>query len=254
MGRFMSADPLAGDVGDPQSLNLYTYVRNNAVNLIDPSGLCAEGFEIERCGGFKFKFVITWSWGADHEDDGNPPLHPYPTRPPMRTSPAPHVAYGILPGETAGVPNWLDVRNFGFSGIFLPTDLYCEWGPCNWSGPPGQGFRNLPTMRRQGRELGEFTRVFIESLTPLKNIAVDAGLFVTGAGVIVITTAGAASVCLSTGGLACPAAAVGAAAGLAGGAALIYTGVKHVREETLPSLGVGRARRQHARGAVPRTR
>jgi hypothetical protein len=25
----------------------------------------------------------------------------------MRTSPAPRVAYGILPGETAGVPNWI---------------------------------------------------------------------------------------------------------------------------------------------------
>jgi hypothetical protein len=124
----MSADPLAGDVGDPQSLNLYTYVRNNAVNLIDPSGLCFESLGSERCGGFKF--VITWSWGADHEDDGNPPLHPYPTRPPMRTSPAPHVAYGILPGETAGVPNWIGgpsdlsrwvIVNFGrASGGYVP--------------------------------------------------------------------------------------------------------------------------------------
>jgi hypothetical protein len=105
MGRFMSADPLAGDPSDPQSLNLYSYVRNNAVNLIDPSGLCFESLGSERCGGFKF--VFTWSWGADHEDDGNPPLHPYPTFPPMRASPAPHVAYGILPGETAGVPDWL---------------------------------------------------------------------------------------------------------------------------------------------------
>jgi RHS repeat-associated protein len=119
MGRFMSADPLVGDMGDPQSLNLYTYVRNNAVNLIDPSGLCFESLGSERCGGFKF--VFTWSWGADHEDDGNPPLHPYPTRPPMRTSPAPHVAYGILPGETAGVPDWLDMPSFGLQGLSLPS-------------------------------------------------------------------------------------------------------------------------------------
>jgi RHS repeat-associated protein len=39
LARFMSADPLAGDVGDPQSLNRYAYVRNNPINFIDPIGL-----------------------------------------------------------------------------------------------------------------------------------------------------------------------------------------------------------------------
>jgi RHS repeat-associated protein len=39
LGRFMSADPLGGDVSNPQSLNRYTYVLNNPPNLIDPSGM-----------------------------------------------------------------------------------------------------------------------------------------------------------------------------------------------------------------------
>ena len=39
LGRFMSADPLGGNIGDPQSLNRYAYVANNPVNLIDPHGL-----------------------------------------------------------------------------------------------------------------------------------------------------------------------------------------------------------------------
>jgi RHS repeat-associated protein len=39
LGRFMSGDPLAGDVGDPQSLNRYAYARNNPINFIDPTGL-----------------------------------------------------------------------------------------------------------------------------------------------------------------------------------------------------------------------
>jgi len=31
-------DPLAGHITDPQTLNKYTYVRNNPVNEIDPDG------------------------------------------------------------------------------------------------------------------------------------------------------------------------------------------------------------------------
>lgn len=40
LGRFMSGDPLGGDGSDPQTLNRYSYVRNNPANLIDPGGLC----------------------------------------------------------------------------------------------------------------------------------------------------------------------------------------------------------------------
>ena len=42
MGRFLSPDPsgiFLGNLGDPQQLNLYAYVRNNPINNIDPDGL-----------------------------------------------------------------------------------------------------------------------------------------------------------------------------------------------------------------------
>jgi RHS repeat-associated protein len=42
-GSFMSPDPTGiflGNLNDPQSLNLYSYVRNNPLNFTDPSGLC----------------------------------------------------------------------------------------------------------------------------------------------------------------------------------------------------------------------
>ena len=39
LGRFLSLDPLSGSASDPQSLNRYTYVENNPINLIDPSGM-----------------------------------------------------------------------------------------------------------------------------------------------------------------------------------------------------------------------
>lgn len=42
MGRFGTGDPLAGDIGDPQTLNRYSYARNNPVNFIDPGGNCTD--------------------------------------------------------------------------------------------------------------------------------------------------------------------------------------------------------------------
>jgi RHS repeat-associated protein len=39
MGRFMSPDLMGGHQEDPQTLNKYVYVRNNPVNLTDPTGL-----------------------------------------------------------------------------------------------------------------------------------------------------------------------------------------------------------------------
>ena len=42
MGRFMSPDPSQlydADLGNPQSLNLYSYVRNNPLINVDPTGL-----------------------------------------------------------------------------------------------------------------------------------------------------------------------------------------------------------------------
>jgi len=45
LGRFMSADPLGGDSGAPQTLNRYAYVVNSPTNFTDPSGLwCDPGF------------------------------------------------------------------------------------------------------------------------------------------------------------------------------------------------------------------
>jgi len=44
LGRFMSPDPLGGSLVDPQTLNKYSYVRNNPINLTDPTGMyeCAD--------------------------------------------------------------------------------------------------------------------------------------------------------------------------------------------------------------------
>ncbi len=39
LGRWLSPDPLGGDITNPQSLNRYAYVLNNPASLVDPLGL-----------------------------------------------------------------------------------------------------------------------------------------------------------------------------------------------------------------------
>jgi len=41
-GRFITKDPFTGFISDTQSLNRYSYVKNNPGNFIDPLGLCAK--------------------------------------------------------------------------------------------------------------------------------------------------------------------------------------------------------------------
>lgn len=38
LGRFLSVDPVGGEVGSSQSWNRYSYVRNNPIKLVDPDG------------------------------------------------------------------------------------------------------------------------------------------------------------------------------------------------------------------------
>jgi RHS repeat-associated protein len=38
VGRFLTEDTIMGDVSNPQSLNRYSYVMNNPVNMVDPTG------------------------------------------------------------------------------------------------------------------------------------------------------------------------------------------------------------------------
>ena len=44
IGRFMSLDPMSGSISNPQTLNKYTYVGNDPVNMIDPKGAFTGNF------------------------------------------------------------------------------------------------------------------------------------------------------------------------------------------------------------------
>ena len=49
IGRFISADTIVPEPGNPQSFNRYAYVRNNPVNFTDPTGHCAEPATFTIC-------------------------------------------------------------------------------------------------------------------------------------------------------------------------------------------------------------
>jgi RHS repeat-associated protein len=61
-GRWTSPDPYKGSMslGNPQSFNRYSYVENDAVNFVDPSGLNASS-----SGYYTWSCWITWSSNAD---------------------------------------------------------------------------------------------------------------------------------------------------------------------------------------------
>jgi len=65
IGRFTSLDPLAGSTSDPQSLDRYTYVENNPISLIDPSGQeeCEANGDCAQ-GGAGFGWGGGDSWGG----------------------------------------------------------------------------------------------------------------------------------------------------------------------------------------------
>src|SRR5229473_7436980 len=105
-GRFMSGDPVAGDPSDPQTLNRYSYVRNNPVNLTDPSGMFTCGPAICPPGppGDGIYPGDTSGWanagsipGSQYNPDNNQAYQPVewwlptagPTQPPTVTPPPP---------------------------------------------------------------------------------------------------------------------------------------------------------------------
>jgi RHS repeat-associated protein len=61
MGRFTSPDPIFMELhrlADPQSLNLYSYVRNNPLNLTDPTGMLVD-IDCSRVNSGQCKQTVT---------------------------------------------------------------------------------------------------------------------------------------------------------------------------------------------------
>jgi RHS repeat-associated protein len=61
IGRFISADPIVSDPLDPQSLNRYSYVINNPLKYVDPSGYWTWKKFWQKFGGYVVGGVIIFA-------------------------------------------------------------------------------------------------------------------------------------------------------------------------------------------------
>jgi RHS repeat-associated protein len=64
LGRWLSPDPNAGDMTNPQSLNRYAYVMNNPASNIDPTGQACYGltYILHACDAFMDNVSLGWNW------------------------------------------------------------------------------------------------------------------------------------------------------------------------------------------------
>ncbi|HNT17208.1 MAG TPA: RHS repeat-associated core domain-containing protein [Acidobacteriota bacterium] len=67
MGRFMRPDPVSGNPANPESWNLYSYVRSNPINRTDPTGLwgLSSTQETGKKGKIKVSYTVTKSKDGD---------------------------------------------------------------------------------------------------------------------------------------------------------------------------------------------
>jgi hypothetical protein len=136
MGSFLSADPVGGDLGDPQTLNRYAYVRNNPLNATDPSGMSCVSSTGGCDGGFDFDFGFDFGlgWGGGWTP---PPAIPYVPPPNINSGPfndplANSASSGPLGCEIDGIPCDLSrqIMHFGLPGISITTGGPCDFGTC----------------------------------------------------------------------------------------------------------------------------
>jgi len=71
IGRFIQADTIIPGAGNPQSLNRYSYVRNNPLRFVDPSGMaeCAAGDQ--QCWVNEWEWKNRWYRAHGYDSNGN---------------------------------------------------------------------------------------------------------------------------------------------------------------------------------------
>ncbi len=190
LGRWLSPDPLAGEITNPQSLNRYAYVLNNPTSLTDPLGLDAcNGIATVGCIGEEASQSNHGGGGGGTDPNNNCSLtntvDASCAGPPGLWENGEPIYGSSLGGNWGGIggvgsgfgsgPLSGDFGPFGYpsAGGWGPP---CEFGTC--SEPPPNGYvstaQPVPPEERQWGELFKFYVGVDEWLDPLAHL--DPGL------------------------------------------------------------------------------
>ena len=165
-GRFMSPDPTGiflGNLNDPQSLNLYAYVRNNPLAFVDPTGLMLCFCSDSGGGGWLFD-PFDWWFGAWNSGSGgwggpvgelpggggggsqSPKGNSSGTNPPPPPPPPPEIQNPKPPNNSATPPacqaKILNATNNRFGTDYTNANVNSTFN-FSTGAPPGQGTLNL---------------------------------------------------------------------------------------------------------------
>jgi hypothetical protein len=127
LGRFLSPDPLIQDPSNAQNYNRYSYVINNPLSYIDPTGFCNEGLGFDPCDGGGDNGGDSGGGGADPPPPeygcGIPPFgpcyapmpdvpNPTPSAPPAQAGGVGGSRGGGQPTPKAGNPSAPDFKGY----------------------------------------------------------------------------------------------------------------------------------------------
>ena len=172
LGRWLSPDPLGGDVTNPQSLNRYAYVLNNPTTFIDPLGLqdksnikLQAGPASSGCtlnGIFTACYVVASLLGAGAAlpvgvpsnaelvaQWGNTFVYGWQEGPPSGYVPCPNgVAGCYMDPETEKI--WRAQDHYSSATFTLPTSAWSTTTPANPAGPGKRSMGNAAGFQKIG--------------------------------------------------------------------------------------------------------
>src|SRR5208282_787633 len=139
-----SADPVGGRPGDPQSWNRYAYVRNDPVNMTDPSGQSFLGF-LQRL----FQAVAAF-FGAQPED--------------------------TMLGTPAQFPTDSDSDTAALMGSIYNPQSLSQYGISNFTSDPNPLDRFGPCVKSYSDQLGNLKNLSRPGYNAAKAAAADANI------------------------------------------------------------------------------
>ncbi len=242
-GRWMTPDPLGGDVTNPQSLNRYAYALNNPTTFIDPLGLSCNNGSTDANGNFVISCTSSAAGAAPPPSAISIPLNAcgepedFPTYV-MYGDGAPCLNYNPNPGVVITGPTGPAGPSGGGGGAAASTPSSM---PPQTQAPPKKPCTPLANNLQGTPAAGVDTLfdAFNRVTHPLDMLAVNATMFLAAGGQVVAGGLAIGGACLEPTPfepLTCLAGGAAGTASVASGVASGAFGVYFFKDYTLPAI------------------